>query len=101
MREHLTRGGKLSYEQAKQVHLTRFYDDMLGIYLIPMYVFNNDKDIREQVLRLLTNGHCYDANGLIDKDHRLVMEIVNHINEDGKMENNVYDCCVREAEQYS
>lgn len=96
-----TNGGKNSYRQAKSVGLSSYYDEYMGTYLIPMYSFNNDKEIREKVLSLLTNGHCYNADGSIDFEHRLVMEVMNHINEEGEMENNVYDVCIREAEVYS
>lgn len=97
----MTKGGKNSFNQAKSIGLSFYYDEYMGMYLIPMYSFNNDKKIRENVLSLLTNGHCYNVDGTIDFEHRLVMEIINHTNEDGEMENNVYDVCVREAEVYS
>lgn len=97
----VTKGGKNSFSQAKSVGLSSYYDEFMGMYLIPMYSFNNDKEVREKVLSLLTSGHCYNVDGSFDFKHRLVMEIINHTNEDGEMENDVYDVCIREAEAYS
>lgn len=89
---------KRNLAQAESVGLVEYYDSILDLYEIPLYLFNNDTVIREKVLSLLTNGKVFLCGGKQDMNSRLVMEIVNSCDENGIIQPYRYNVVIRSGE---
>ena len=89
---------KRNLAQAESVGLVEYYDSILDVYEIPLYLFNSDTTIREKALSLLTNGKVFLCGGKHDMNSRLVMEIVNSCDENGIIQPYRYNVVIRSGE---
>ena len=101
--EDFTDGGKNSIKQANKYPILRnYYDPMTGCFLFSEKKYDENEDLRKEVILYLKNAVVYIKNGETDSEKTWILELIQgYDDEQDELGNDAWLYSIREVEVWN